>query len=154
MADATPLTGWPALPLRHMQRPSATGGWVAVPARAAPVPRQGVQEGEEEEDGEEEEEEVLDEKQIAKVDPLLGLLRMDLLPRAAFVLGKARAPGAIAPLLCLLIRWVRLFWVGAGVTGGWLWRCHWAGRLAARATVFLCRRRPPAASGGASAWKP
>lgn len=33
VADANPLTGWPAVPLRHMQRPSAAGGWVAVPAR-------------------------------------------------------------------------------------------------------------------------
>ena len=46
----------------------------------------------------------MDEKQVAKVDPLLGLLHMDLLPRIAFLLGKARAPAAIAPLLCVLIR--------------------------------------------------
>lgn len=52
----------------------------------------------------EEGEEPLDERQLSKVDPLLGLLHMDLLPRIAFVLGHARAPGAVAPLLCVLIR--------------------------------------------------
>ena len=49
----------------------------------------------------------MDERQLAKVDPLLGLLHMSMLPRIAFVLGQLRAHGAIAPLLCVLIRWVR-----------------------------------------------
>lgn len=48
----------------------------------------------------------MDERQVAKVDPLLGLLHMDLLRRIAYLLGMARAPGAIAPLLCVLIRCV------------------------------------------------
>jgi hypothetical protein len=68
--DACPLTGWPTPPLRHMQRPTASGAWVAAPPRPG---RQPAGEGDEEDEGEEEEgEEPLDEKQLGKVDPLTG----------------------------------------------------------------------------------
>jgi hypothetical protein len=68
--DACPLTGWPAPPLRHMQRPTASGAWVAAPPRPGRQPAGG---GDEEDEGPEEEgEEPLDEKQLGKVDPLTG----------------------------------------------------------------------------------
>ena len=63
-ADACTLTGWPAPPMVHLQRPTAGGAWMAAPA--APQDLLG---GDLEEEGGEE---ALDERQLSKVDPLSG----------------------------------------------------------------------------------
>ena len=50
------------------------------------------------------EKEPLDERALAKVDPLSALLATGLLERTSYVLATLRAPGAAAPLLRLLAR--------------------------------------------------
>ena len=44
-ADANPLTGWPAVPARHLQRPHAVGTWLAAPTTAAGLAALGEEEG-------------------------------------------------------------------------------------------------------------
>ncbi|KAL4859817.1 Transcriptional elongation regulator MINIYO [Chlorella vulgaris] len=92
-ADAGPLTGWPAPPLRHMQRPTASGAWVVAPVSADEAGGQGG------DGGGAEGEEALDEAQLSKVDPLTGLLHMGLLQRVSYLLGAGRVAAALDPLL-------------------------------------------------------
>ncbi|KAL4425916.1 hypothetical protein ABPG75_009932 [Micractinium tetrahymenae] len=101
-ADASPLTGWPAPPLRHLQRPTTAGAWVAAPTSLELQRRQGAER--EEQGGEGGEEEPLDEQQLAKVDPLSGLLHMQLLERIVYLIATARAAPALNALLSILIR--------------------------------------------------
>ncbi|PRW59348.1 RNA polymerase II-associated [Chlorella sorokiniana] len=96
MADACTLTGWPVPAMRHMQRPTASGAWVAAPA----APQLHL-DADVEDEGQEE---ALNEHQLAKVDPLSGLLHMSLLERIVYLLTTARAAAAVEPLLSILIR--------------------------------------------------
>ncbi|KAH7617514.1 hypothetical protein NADE_007292 [Nannochloris sp. 'desiccata'] len=117
LGDANPLVSWPMVPLRHMQRPNASGShWIAAPvdlkarrerraaaraARVAAAAAAGIPISLEEED-EEEESDDIDEKELARVDPLAGLLNMELIERIGYVLGTLRPPGATSPLLTIL----------------------------------------------------
>jgi len=119
VGDANPLVSWPMVPLRHMQRQNASGSqWIAAPvdlktrrewkaaARAARVAAAAAAGNpiSLDEDNEEEKEasDDIDEKELSKVDPLTGLLNMDLIERIGYVLGTLRPPGATGPLLTIL----------------------------------------------------
>lgn len=54
--------------------------------------------------GEDDDDSGFDERQLAKVDPLCALLHTGLLRRACYVLEVVHAPGAVKPLLALLIK--------------------------------------------------
>jgi hypothetical protein len=61
------------------------------------------------------EDEPLDERSLARADPLSALLLMRLPERAAYLLGTARVAAAVDPLLSILIRCVRLAQRGCAV---------------------------------------
>ncbi|KAK9823144.1 hypothetical protein WJX72_000576 [[Myrmecia] bisecta] len=105
IADACPVTGLPCVPVRFLERPHPIGAWVANPTEPyVPQTRQEL---------EEDAEEPPDAAKVARFDPLIGLVQMqvlpricyvlDVLPRIRYVLDVARSPGAVQPLLDTLI---------------------------------------------------
>lgn len=104
-AEENPVIGWPSCPARHLQRPNASTPWVVAPVDLQARRKQkekekqeavqaGVLPGEESDD--------VNEKDLSKVDPMTGLLNMDLLERLNYVLSVLRTPGATAPLLSVI----------------------------------------------------
>lgn len=84
------------MPVRRLERAHALAAWEATP----------VERGAAKEDAEDEA--VLgaaDEQTVAKTDPEMGLIRMQLLARIGYLLGSAVESGGAGPLLCILIRY-------------------------------------------------
>ena len=94
-ADSMPLLCWPAVAVRHMQRQDGASAWIP-----APLDLQTVKETEQEEGDDEEQ---IDEKQLAKIDPLSGLLNMHLLERIVYVLDALQVSSAVEPCLQILL---------------------------------------------------
>lgn len=106
-ADANPLAGWPAPPLRHMQRPSGAGAWMASPLdlqsqreerrkKVAQTAAAGQLPDDDEAEGD------VDEEELAKVDPMGGLLNMQLLQRMAYLLSTPSMARAAVALLSIV----------------------------------------------------
>ncbi|KAK9820868.1 hypothetical protein WJX81_007777 [Elliptochloris bilobata] len=97
-SDACPLGGTPALPLRLLERPHALGAWVAnatVPPPGGGADQAAAGNGDGAEGG--------DEERMAADDPMCGLLQMQVLERAAYLLSGGAAPAAVAPLLEIVL---------------------------------------------------
>jgi hypothetical protein len=92
------LGGWPGVPLRHLLRPHAAAPWVA-----APIDTHLQHINEEEGGGGGGGGEEVDERQVGKVDPLGGLLNMNLLSRIVYVYLTLQAPGSIDAIIELLL---------------------------------------------------
>lgn len=103
VTEAIPFLGRPKLPHRHMQRLTASQCWLTSPldlqearARAAGAMDETRDKGEDSIDDD------IDEKALAKVDPLGGLMNMNLFERIVHIIEGSWAPKAVAPALkCL-----------------------------------------------------
>jgi len=114
VADAHPVVGWPAVSVRHLQRPTVSVPWVAAPlnlvqrrerkrSKPLPPPPQMVLPGGGDSDDEEDD---VDEKALAKVDPMCGLINMNLCERISYILEtfpRAQRVAAGAPLLSIVL---------------------------------------------------
>ncbi|DBA68651.1 TPA: hypothetical protein ACH3X2_013454 [Trebouxia sp. C0005] len=109
-AHCNPGTGCPSVPWRYCARPHLVGAWVTTPVdRDGPEPPgPGLVEEQPPDDG-----------RVATVDPLIGLLGMQVLERISFLLRSPAALSATTPLLVILQSYTM-----AGVDAARaVWRC-------------------------------
>lgn len=96
-ASCNPLVGWPVVAMRHMQRQHVNSPWIAAPAnkRSNNLTTTGGVSSSDDEDA-------FDEKELAKVDPVGGLLHMALPERVVHIVKNLQVAAAVAPLLDIL----------------------------------------------------
>ncbi|KAL0046547.1 hypothetical protein WJX82_003367 [Trebouxia sp. C0006] len=109
-AHCNPGTGCPSVPWRYCARPHPVGAWVTTPVdRDGPEPPgPGLVEEQPPDDG-----------RVAIVDPLIGLLGMQVLERISFLLRSPAALSATTPLLVILQSYIR---AGADAARA-VWQC-------------------------------
>ena len=98
-SDDHPFIAWPSVPLRHLQRQDEASEWIA-----APLDLSQPHEVQEEQSNEGEEQE---ERQVARVDPMAGLMNMQVLDRVRWVAEEMHLPGTDGYLLDILAAFCR-----------------------------------------------
>lgn len=95
-SEIIPSLGKPEVPLCHMQRLSTSDPWITSPIDLYEARKTGLKESKEDDDDD------IDEKVLAKVDPLAALLNMQILERIAHLLhSKLSSNTAVALLKCI-----------------------------------------------------
>lgn len=91
-SDNNPMVGWPKMPLQHVQRANKRSEWLSAPLNLLQQKENGIHS-----------EEGLGEQDLARIDPVSGLLNMRLLERINHLFGRKDFAGHLLDLNLLKI---------------------------------------------------